>query len=251
MKKNYKSLKKYVFILAVSILLLGTQACNLGTQGFEESPPGDFLIEFNADRTQLAPGECTMLFWHTEGGFDVTFNGEPVGPAGEREECLNDTRTFVLEVDTGEGRQKREVEVTVGGQPGSGPQPQPQPQNPPSNQCQSNFETDIAVTDIYTDNLPHGQVHIRITNHGPCTLQNVKDDIYCFLDKTDQKTNQVSYDSVTVSVVYNISLGGQETYPTGINLDTNTYDYKVTCNLQPGNFNELDSSNNSFEEKFP
>jgi len=139
------------------------------------------------------------------------------------------------------------------------PQPEPQQQPPPQgnppapapNQCQSNFETDIAVTDLYAGNLPNGQVHVRITNHGPCTLQNVKDEVYCFVDQTNHSTNKVSYDSKTVKVVYDMAPGTQQTFPTGITLDTNVFNYEVTCNLQPGNFHELNPGNNSHTEKIP
>jgi len=138
------------------------------------------------------------------------------------------------------------------------PQPQPQKQPPsqvnppaPANKCQSNFETDIAVTDLYAGNLPNGQVHVRITNHGPCTLQNVKDEVYCFVDLTNHSTNKVTYDSKTVKVVYNMAPGTQQTFPTGITLDTNVFNYKVTCNLQPGNFHELNPGNNSHTEQIP
>jgi len=133
------------------------------------------------------------------------------------------------------------------------PQPQPPSQVNPSapNQCQSNFETDIAVTDIYAGNLPNGQVHVRITNHGPCTLQNVKDEVYCFVDLTNHSNHKVTYDSATVKVVYNMAPGTQQTFPTGITLDTNVFNYKVTCNLQPGGFNDTNTSNNSHTEQIP
>lgn len=308
MTTAHKSFPKLFFILAVLILVLGMQACNPGAQGFEEPPPGEepppeeffegepppegeepppgqVWIEFNAERPHIMPGECTMLFWHTEGGFEVFFNGEPVEPSGEREECLEESRMFVLEVDTGEGMQMREVEVMVEGEPGEGPppeeppmeeppmeeppepeppQPQPQPQQPQpqqpqqpqpqtqsTNQCQSNFETDIAITDIYAGNLPNGQVHIRITNRGPCTLNNVKDQVYCFIDLTNHSNNKTSFDAQTVNVTYNMVPGKQQTFPTGYSLDTNVYNYKVTCNLQPGSFKELNSSNNSHTENIP
>ena len=317
---NSKFFKRILFILIIFVLVLGTYACNLGAEGFEEPPPweepppeeffegepppeggehppGDVWIEFNAERPHLAPGECTLLFWHTESGFETFLNGEPVEPSGEREECLHESRMFILEVETGEGMQMREVEVMVGGEPGEEhppeeppmeeppmeepppdepppgeppPEPPPEPQqsqsqqsqsqqsqpqnpapNPPTNQCKSNFETDIAVTDLYAGNLPHGQVHVRITNHGPCTLQNVKDSGYCVIDQTNHSTNKVSYDAKTVSVVYNMAPGKQQTFPTGISLDTNIFNYKVSCNLQPANFKELNSNNNSYTENIP
>ncbi len=305
MRKKAHSLHKLIYILSVIVLVLGTQACSQGTQGFneepppgegpppeeftegepppegEEPPPGEVFIEFNAERPNLMPGECTMLFWHTEGGFSAFLNGEPVEPSGEREECLDESRRFVLEVDTGGRMEMREVEVMVEGEPGQEPSPeeppmeepqpepaqpepqQPQPQQPapqvnpptqapqPSNQCQTNFRTDIAITDIYAGNLPTGQVHIRITNKGPCTLQNVKDDVYCFVDKIDLNTKKISYDAATVSVVYNMAPGVQQTFPPGITLDTNVFRYTVTCNLQPGNFKDTNTNNNSHTEQVP
>lgn len=292
------TLIKYIVLLCIFAILGSTAACNMpfkivpNTQeegpppGEEDSPPGDgpfgeeIRIEFLADRTDLQPGECTMLFWNTEGGFGAFLNEEPVERSGEREVCLGDeSMAFVLGVDTGEGMETREIEIVVGGMPGEEPPPEPNPGEPPppepeppqpqpeqappqvnpptpvpqapANQCQSNFETDIAITDLYAGNLPNGQVHMRITNHGPCTLQNVKDEVYCFVDLTNHSTNKVTYDSATVKVVYNMAPGTQQTFPTGITLDTNVFKYKVTCNLQPGNFKEINSSNNSHTEQIP
>ena len=308
------SFKKLAFSLLMIILILSVQACSPGTQDFnpepppgEESPPGEFFegepplegeepppggvqIEFNAERPSIMPGECTMLFWHTEGGHEVFYNGEPVAPSGEREECLDEPRMFMLEVATEHGMEMREIEVMVAGEPGeeppleeppmeeppmeepppqepqpeppqpqpqtqqqpqTQPQQQPQQQNQSTNICQSNFQTDIAVTDIYAGNLPNGQVHVRITNHGPCTLNNVKDQVYCFIDLTNHSNGKVSYDAKTVNVTYNMASGVQQTFPTGITLDTNVYNYKVTCNLQPGSFQELNANNNSYTENIP
>jgi hypothetical protein len=82
-------------------------------------------------------------------------------------------------------------------------------------------------------------------------LQNVKDDVYCFVDLINISTNKASSDFVTVSVVYNMSPGVQQTFPTGIKLDTNTFKYTVTCNLQPGNFKETNFNNDSLTEQIP
>jgi hypothetical protein len=288
---------KLFTIVCIFVMLGSLTACKTPVES--PPPPAEFfdegvMIDLFAERTNLQPGECTMLFWNTEGGIETFLNGEPVERSGEREICLgNEPMGFVLDLDTGERVESRSIEIRAEGIPGEEhppepnseeppqpepqqpqpepqqpqpqqPQPQPQPQQPapqvqaptqapaaPANKCQSNFETDIAVTDLYAGNLPNGQVHVRITNHGPCTLQNVKDSVYCFIDLTNHSNGKTTFDSKTVNVVYNMAPGTQQTFPTGITLDTNVFKYKVTCNLQPGNFKELNPNNNSHSEQIP
>ena len=125
MNAKIHTLIKYLALLCALAALLGLAACEMlykivpnvpeegppageGPPSGEESQPGDepapgegeIFIEFEAERANLAPGECTMLSWAVEGGgFGAFLNGEPVERAGEREICLEEPMGYVLEVD--------------------------------------------------------------------------------------------------------------------------------------------------------
>jgi hypothetical protein len=152
MKSKFRTLIKYLALLCTVSLLVGTAACAMpfkivpNTQPEEGPPPGEEFfpeemepehegeepfteegepheeepsdevwIEFEAERTELQPGECTMLFWHVEGGgFGAFLNGEPVERAGEKEVCPDEPMGFFLEVDLGERTEGREIEIGVG-----------------------------------------------------------------------------------------------------------------------------------------
>lgn len=163
--------KRYpgILLIAIVALLVSSLACNLSNlqqQGpydepppveeelYEEPPEGEefhdegepeppegehpeeVFIEFEAERTHLAPGECTLLFWHVEGGFGVFLNGEEVERGGDREVCLTETEPFFLAVDLGEKMDERVIEIFVEGDPaheGEPPEGEPPPgeEHPP------------------------------------------------------------------------------------------------------------------------
>jgi hypothetical protein len=105
----------------------------------EDAPHGEEIqIEFFAERTDLQPGECTMLLWNVEGdGFGVDLNGDPVERSGEQEICLGEEPMFFsLGVDMGDRMEIREIEVGVDGMP-SGDDPAPHllfPADPPESE---------------------------------------------------------------------------------------------------------------------
>ena len=122
--------KKLVKLFFSVILLVQCVSCapsNSGGDPAEVSPqndeqsPGDapqsedIQIEFFAERPHLQPGQCTLLFWHVEGGgFGVDLNGEPVERSGEREICVGEEPMFfTLGVDMGDRMEIREIEIFV------------------------------------------------------------------------------------------------------------------------------------------
>ena len=120
--------KRFLLIISVAILLLAV-ACS------SNSPlPGGLQIFFDANRTNIQPGESVGLDWHVEGEhfFGVDLNGQPVDPAGHMEVWPHETTCYTLGVDTGESVEIREVTVMVGGT--GQPQP-PQQTQPPSPGC--------------------------------------------------------------------------------------------------------------------
>lgn len=147
MKTNtFRTISKYLLPVGVIAMLFSLTACNLPfkvvwndqqaehvemeapenegepypEENFGEGQPEGGFIEFQADRTQLAPGECTMIWWHAEGVEDVSINGDPVEPMGEQEICLQQNERFVLEA----GGERREIEFTVDGMPGEEQSPE-------------------------------------------------------------------------------------------------------------------------------
>ncbi len=310
-----------------------------------EEPSDEVWIEFEAERTNVEPGECTMLFWHVEGGgFGAYLNGEPVERSGEREVCLDETMIFVLGVDMGEEMEGREIEIVVDGMPGEEPPPEEPPPaggssgggcpgapvissftaspsaikageksrlewGPVTNGNTSElvglveidhgiggvgspgsswasptttttytltatgcggtatkqvtvtvgggssggsggaFTTDIAVTDIYPGNQPHGQFHVRITNHGPGTLNQVPVTVVCQGSETDLNTKNTTGGIDQFDIKLSMNPGETQSYPTGITLDFNTFSYILECEVQPG-FNDPDPGNNKYGEGF-
>ncbi len=112
------------------------------------------------------------------------------------------------------------------------------------------FTADLAVTDIYPGNQPHGQFHVRVTNHGPGTLSNVKVNFVCGYDSVDKNSGKKGPSKQrTVSVKLNLSPGQTKSVATGLKLDTNVYNYQVGCEVKVG-FNDPNAGNNFYNEAF-
>ncbi len=121
-------------------------------------------------------------------------------------------------------------------------------QQPDDSNVGGEWKTDIAVTDIYPGNQPHGQFHVRITNHGPGTLNNVKLELGCGYDSQDKKTGLVGpSDMAYFSVTLGMRPGESQSFPTGLNLDSSTFSYLVGCSASPG-FQDPNPSNNDYNE---
>jgi len=80
-------------------------------------------ITFTVDRPELRAGECTILHWQVDGGFQVTLNEQPVEKTGEREICPEVTSMYSLAVDVGTHMETRQVEVRVNMPGGEEPMP--------------------------------------------------------------------------------------------------------------------------------
>jgi hypothetical protein len=111
-----------------------------------------------------------------------------------------------------------------------------------------NWTTDVALTDIYAGNQPHGQIHARITNHGPGTLNNVKVEVLCGYDSSHKSNGAIANsEQVNKTVKLNLKPGEQYSFPTGLKIDTNTFAYGVGCQVFPG-FNDPNPGNDSHYE---
>ena len=131
--------------------------------------------------------------------------------------------------------------------PGEPPPPPPPPPAPPSGGGGGAFTADVAVTDIFPDKMPHGQFHVRITNHGPGTLNNVTVPVVCQYERTDKNNKSQSAQGATISVKLGIAPGEQMSFPTTLNLDTDVFEYLIACEVLP-NFDDPNPGNNVYNE---
>ena len=131
--------------------------------------------------------------------------------------------------------------------PGAPPPPPPQPAQPSGGNSSGPFTADVAVTDIYPGNMPQGQFHVRITNHGPGTLNKVTVPVNCQYERTDKNSSAQSAKSSNISVTLSMKPGEQMSFPTNLDLDTNVYEYLVACEVHP-NFNDPNTGNNLHNE---
>ena len=104
---------------------------------------------------------------------------------------------------------------------------------------------DLAVTDIFPDSLPQGEVYCRITNNGPDALQNATVQLvtlvlYHPLDMT--ATSPINSISVTLQP------GETGVFDTGVTVDTTTHWYEITSQITLPLI-DPDSSNNSYSEQ--
>lgn len=110
------------------------------------------------------------------------------------------------------------------------------------------FSADVAVTDIYPGNQPHGQFHVRITNHGPGNMHNVHVDIFCGYDSQDVSSGKMGPSQQRhFGVTLNLNPGQQQSVATGLNLDTNVYSYQIGCEVKVG-FHDPNGGNNFYSE---
>lgn len=277
MKKHTCKHKRLLPLLALIVLIMGIMACNLSNQEGEEPfseptlgeeepsdgdpfpeagessqeeepPPGEEFpdevwIEFYAEHTHIAPFDCTLIFWNTEGGHSVNINGEPVEPTGEHEICLEETTTLILGVDMGETMEVREIEIFVEGEPDEEPPPgEPPPEAEPSQG--EDPRADLAVTDIFPDNLPHGKFYARITNNGPDTLNNQNAEFHCLGTGVSWGGAEFGVEHIdnTKEISLNLAPGQTESFDTDLKLDANLYQYEMICEVDFKN--DSDDSNN-------
>jgi len=270
------------------VIVVGTVAPQkmtpVGTQP-EASPPAEVRMVFTADRNELQLGECTILRWEVEGGFEVLLGrmGEPgdkVGRSGQTQVCPDGTTTYWLGVDTGEKVEHRFIEITVASAAAPTPTPQlpaltptpkpplaptPTPQLPtltptpkplsaptptPQLTPSGGLSADIRPSDIFVDNQPHGTVWVRITNDGPDTLTNKEVEVsgwgFKYLRTTFAKSSELF---PTKKVTLNLAPGQTQTINLGWQIDTSLYKYdNVTITVTPKDFVDPNTGNNTYAE---
>jgi len=107
--------------------------------------------------------------------------------------------------------------------------------------------TDLALTDIYPGKLPHGNLFVRITNHGPTILMAAPVELTCHA-RGHRWANQTGEDnrSNTVQLVVQLGPGETTNENTGIKIDANLYEYEVECFFDSP-LDNTPHNNNAFE----
>lgn len=283
MNTKPKAFRKYLPLLAIMVLVISAMACNLYKlvvqEPYDEPRPGEEEPYFHEDERHhdehRFEGEEPFHgneedrhhdeepwhheeepFEHHEEPFhheDEPFHGDEEHRHHDEEPRHHEEEPFHGDEEDrhhdeapfhGEEPHHEEGHLPEGCLPESGcPGEQPDDAH-----AGGEWTTDLAVTDIYPGNQPHGQFHVRVTNHGPGTLNNVQIRLYCGYDSQDKKTGLVGPSKmVDFEVTLGMQPGESQEFPTGLNLDSNTYGYIVGCNASVG-FNDPDQFNNDYSE---
>ena len=112
-------------------------------------------------------------------------------------------------------------------------------------------QADLAVTDLYPDNWPLGEIFVRVTNNGPSSISNVANNLLQFAI-INHPYSGAPQNVTGPSTSINISLAPGETkaYRTYISLDGITYWYEVSCEIVPV-IADPNPGNNTYSETFP
>jgi hypothetical protein len=128
--------------------------------------------------------------------------------------------------------------------------PTPTEQPPPGGGSWGILTADLAVTDLYPDSLPQGEVYARITNNGPDSLANISVDLGCsgtgYLNQGGTITLATQPQSISVS----LDPGQTAAFDTTMSVDTAQATYQLTCSIQVG-FKDDVTANDSYTEWIP
>jgi hypothetical protein len=124
--------------------------------------------------------------------------------------------------------------------------------NPAATPTSTMLTADLAVTDLFPDNLPQGVVYVRIANNGPGSLAGRRVWLSCSAVRTEtiegtQNTIEVTPGWITL----NLTPGQTAAFDTTLPINTYGYWYRVTCSISPEDFTDPDSDNNTYVEDIP
>jgi hypothetical protein len=152
-----------------------------------------------------------------------------VGSPGSRVVSPGSTTTYTLVATGCGGTAQQQVTVTV---------------NP------AVFSADLAITDLYPETYVQGPVWVRITNHGPGTVNNVTVQLSCQWNRTILQRPAGSGQQGPMPIpIGNLSPGQTQAFNTDIPVELYEYGYDMTCSIQVP-FNDPNPGNNSYSEPF-
>jgi hypothetical protein len=114
-------------------------------------------------------------------------------------------------------------------------------------------KADLAVTDIFPENMPRGKVFFHITNNGPDTLNNTPVNVSCYkwehVFPTNWQGGRVIEETKAFQLIIHPMPGETHTFYTQFDIDTDLAEYEFTCHV---NFlNDPKSGNNEYTEAVP
>lgn len=109
---------------------------------------------------------------------------------------------------------------------------------------------DLAVTDIFPDNLPQGEVYARITNNGPDSLTSVDVQLGCSAVSTDTMLRETVIAIAPRFITVSLNPGETEEFDTKISVDNSCAKYEVTCEVKASS-NDPNAANDSYSEEIP
>jgi hypothetical protein len=111
---------------------------------------------------------------------------------------------------------------------------------------------DLAVNDIFPDNMPRGNVFVRITNRGPDAGNGQEMVLNCQAILTPLPGMIAAADpiSVKLKLINSQSKGETKEFDTTIDVDSDSFSYMITCNISH-DYADSNSANNYYRESIP
>ncbi len=182
-------------------------------------------------------GNCTTLRWDVEHAIAVYLNGAGVAGHAAQQVCPSSTTTYTLRVEHAGGVTEKQVTITVTPIPGGG--------------TWGVLTADLAVTDLYPDNMPQGSVWVRITNHGHGTVTNVEIQLSVSAVRTEYVGGAKStLAQAPRSITINLAPGQTAAFDTRLKINTSQYWYQVMATIQVP-FKDPNPGNDSYTETIP
>lgn len=113
---------------------------------------------------------------------------------------------------------------------------------------------DLAITDLFPDKLPKGQVFVRVTNNGPPSVTNLSIYFACEYEARDpiEGTITDAASNLQSNVTVSLNAGQTGVFATPISVDTTGQFYDVTCTLGDTSLWYGDNPlNNTYSERIP
>ncbi|HET7010610.1 MAG TPA: Ig-like domain-containing protein [Anaerolineales bacterium] len=205
-------------------------------------PGGPHIGSFTASPGTLAAGQSATLSW---GGilnadlFEIAPEVGGVAATGSVVVRPAATTVYTLAVGGCGGTSSAQVTVVV-----LAPTLPPAPTHVPT--------LDLAVTDLYPDNLPQGRLFTRITNNGPSDLSS--DEVWLSCSAVLSDPIEGTQETVTADpslLLVSLVPGETGIFNTGILVDTSSYWYAVTCSVEMEAFIDPNPANDEYTENFP
>jgi hypothetical protein len=199
------------------------------------SLPPNVAINFRADQTSLTAGQCTELRWDVEGVKSVTLDGGGVVGHDHKQVCPAATTTYTLHVVWNGGATDRMVTIAVtsgGSKAGGG---------------NGGLSADLRVTDLFPKSAPKGEVYARVTNNGPGTLNNAQAALECNQQGSPVAAGaKLSANNSPPIITIQLAPGQTKEFYTSMSLDTDSYDYQMSCRVVPSGGSYSDPNTNDY-----